>query len=325
MKVLYFLFLLMITGYTQAQQIPIFSQSTDYNAIVNPAVLNMDNQIYAMKMENTIRISARKQWTMIDDAPVTGIVQYVRELENLNMLGGITLISDKTGPTSITGGFLRYAYQVKPDNYSTISIGLAGGFYQYRYNGDQSLLRDANDVVGLESISRFVTDFKLGIFYTGVLSDVDMIYGGLALPQLANVNVDFSGENEDFFVYRSRHLFANVGYIKFLDGVFEALPYDSYIDPSLEIRYAVNAPIQITGNIRLMLSSLFWIGTGYSVSTGQDIFSSDNLHVEVGFIVGENFDNDNQIFKISYGYDQPLNDFSVRLGSTHEINLSYAF
>ena len=323
-NLLYTLICLFITTSLQAQQIPLFSNNSDYHAILNHAVNSIHNKAFNLETTQFLSASYRKQWAMIDDAPQTAMIRYDRLFTKLKMLGGLSLISDKTGPTSITGGNLRYAYQITLDELSTLSVGLGFGVFQYRYNGSQSLLRDAYDIVGLESSNKLIVDFNLGIYFSSQLYNGDSFFVGASIPQLATAKISEVKTEEDYYVYRIQHYFANAGYYKYLEG-FGGGEGASYIVATLGLKHVPNAPTQMTANVNLLMTELLWIGGGVANSFGSESFNIDQFRFEAGFMIGDFLGFNDRLFRISYGFEKSITTYGSLPGSTHEINLSYAF
>ncbi len=304
-----------------AQQIPLFSQNNQYDHILNPATAHRDNLVYNFDMDNHFSASFRTQWTGIEDGPKTGMLRYDRCMADERMIAGISLLTDQTGPTSTSGGFLRYAY-LMPLGDGTLSVGLAAGFFQNRFKGDASYLRDAGDAIGLEDRSKFYVDFSLGAYYQAELTYNDIFYMGLSMPTVTDVEVSNKG-NEDYHLYRMRHYHGSIGYVKFLSGLSGDADL-SFLEPSLSINYAENAPAKANAALRFQLQGLLWVGGGYSMSFGKGLFNSDDLRLEAGVIVGSKGYKE-QVFKIGYAANFSLTPYNVQLGSTHEVNLSYSF
>lgn len=303
-----------------AQQIPSFQIPNAHGSFVNPALKNIENTIFENNNLNSLGISMRKQWTKIQDAPTTGLLHFDRNFDEKNMLAGINVILDETGPTSLMGAYFRYAYQLQMNNSSTLSIGVAAGFYQFKYNGSESLLRDANDIIGLEIRNKIISDFKLGIYYQAVLSNRDIIYAGISVPQLASANIDAEGK-EDFYVYRAQHFFANVGYIKFLDNANEF----TYLESSVSAKYTKNSPFQLGAIVRFQFNGICSVGIGYDHSIGYGLSASNQLHLEGSVILGDYLGFDKQLFKITYGFDRTMGRYNIQLDNSHELGLIYSF
>ena len=74
-------------------------------------------------------------------------------------------------------------------------------------------------------------------------------------------------------------------------------------------------PVNVDFILRYQMAQNFWIGAGGA--------TSKTMHIELGFILGENLGFDNTL-RIGYGYDYSFSAFGPYTGGSHEINISYA-
>jgi len=306
---------LFVSGLGNAQQLPLFTQYHENVGIINPAAVNSNYILY----ENNISfgLSYRRQWIGIETAPETqtlhGEYMYA-ETGSFGWIAGGFILNDKTGPTSFTGAYGRIAGIITDDPYyGGLSFGLSFGAVQYRVNVSEIRLTEPNDILTTEDQSRVYPDFGLGVYYyrqveRGFL-DGDHYYAGVSVPQIFGLNLEFKDESGEFSMQRVQHFYG-------LLGLYHYLKDDSYLEPSIWIKYAPNAPINVDFNIRYQMGSNFWIGTGVSTAGA--------FHFEAGYILGENLGWESNL-KIGYGFDYSFTTFGSNAGSAHEINLSYSF
>ena len=308
-----------LSSYCYAQQLPLFTQYRENLNLLNPAASPTDFMVQAYSPTYSMGISYRHQWAQLEDAPRTMTARYDQLLKNFNMLVGATLFKDETGPTGLTGGYLRYAYRAHFNSNTYLSIGVAAGLMQYRFRGDQGILRDPGDVLGMSNNSTLVADVNLGVFFQSTFHNGDAFYAGSSIPQLLSTQLT-TPELENFSTFRQQHFYAVLGYYKYLGKRSN----DMFLEPSMWLRYVPNAPVEIDMNLRFQMSSLFWIGSGYSVSLGEN-FHGNNFHLEAGFILGELMGFDDKNLKIGYGFDRSVTVYGPKFGSSHEMNLTYSF
>ena len=87
--------------------------------------------------------------------------------------------------------------------------------------------------------------------------DGDYYYIGASVPQVVGLDYTFKTENGEFLTKRIQHFYGQLGFIKFFDN-------DSFLEPSIWVKYAQNAPFNADINLRYQLPISFWIGTGLS-------------------------------------------------------------
>ncbi len=305
------LFLLSLASFAMhAQQLSLFTQYRENATIINPAAIEGDFFAYGKNL--TFGASYRQQWVGLTNGPRTQILRgsYLNtEYSGVTLLAGGQIINDQTGPTGFTGIYGRIGGVVTEDpEYSGLSIGLSAGLVQYRVNASDIRLRDPNDVIGQQDQAQLFPDVGLGIYYYQLVGDGNFFYTGLSIPQVIGLDLTFQDENGEFFTKRIQHFYGLLGFYKFFSD-------DSFLEPSVWVKYAPNAPINADINLRYQTPSSFWLGTG--VSTGG------NFHVDAGIIIGQNtFDN---IIRVGYGFDYSFSSFGPTAGSTHEINLTFSF
>lgn len=293
-----------------AQQLSLFTQYRENATIVNPAAIEGDFFAYGQNL--TFGLSYRAQWVGLTNGPRTQTLRgsYLNtEYSGVTLLAGGQIINDQTGPTGFTGVYGRIGGVVTDDpEYSGLSIGLSAGLVQYRVNASDIRLRDPNDVIGSQDQAQLFPDVGLGVYYYRMVGDGDFFYSGISVPQVIGLDLTFQDENGEFFTKRIQHFYGLLGFYKFFDN-------DSFLEPSIWVKYAPNAPFNADINLRYQLPSSFWIGTG--ISTGG------NFHVDAGIIIGQNtFDN---TIRLGYGFDYSFSSFGPTAGSTHELNLTLSF
>lgn len=307
-------FLMLTTTILQAQQLSLFTQYREQASLINPAAVENDYLTYARNI--TFGASYRAQWVGLANAPTTSVVRgsYLYDQGSTGFILGGHLINDQTGPTVFTGIYARGAVIVGRDpEYGGLVVGLSAGAIQYRINASEIVLRDANDIVGVQDQSQWFPDVGVGVYFYQTLNsgsfDNDFVYAGISIPQVAGLNFTFTDENGEFFQQRIQHFYGTLGLIKFFDN-------DSFLEPSLWLKYAPNVDANVDINIRYQMPSNIWIGTGVS--------SSKSFHMELGFALGENVGLDNTL-KFGYGFDYSFSSFGPTAGSTHEVGLSLSF
>lgn len=306
--------LLLYSCIASAQQLPLFTQYRSNQGIINPAGINTD--YFAFEQNLSFGAAYRTQWSGLDAAPQTQTIwgeYFMQNKGGVTLLTGGYLINDRTGPTGFTGGYGRIG-GVLVDNplYGGLSFAISAGLVQYRVNAAELRLRDEDDVVATENVAQWFPDVGLGIFAYSALDggffDDDYVFGGISIPQIIGLDLEFESDQGTFHTKRVQHIYANAGLYHFFDDY-------SFLETSLWAKYAPGAPLNADINLRYQMQSNFWIGAGLS--------TSGNTHIEAGFILGGNMGFDNTL-KIGYGFDYSVSSFGPFAGPTHEINLNFS-
>jgi type IX secretion system PorP/SprF family membrane protein len=307
--------LLLCTSFVQAQQLSLFTQYRENIDIINPAALTTEYLAYDQNV--SFGATHRKQWTDFPGSPTTQTLRgtyLYKEPGTFNLLTGGFVINDQTGPTGFTGVYGKIGGLITGDPYyGGFGLAISGGFAQYRVNASEINLREEGDILGETNQNIWSPDVGFGLYaykrFNGTrFRGGEMIYGGVSVPQVLGLNLTFRNDQGEFSTQRVQHFYAHAGFIKFFrDGKF--------LEPSVWVKYAPNAPINVDINLRYQLATNFYIGAGSSLS--------GNVHLETGFLLGDvEFGNS---FRVGYGFDYSFTSFGPPAGGTHEINVSYSF
>ena len=221
-------------------------------------------------------------------------------------------MNDQTGPTGFTGLYGRIAGVLTNDaEVGGVSLGLALGGVQYRLKTSLLTLKDPDDIRASEDRMKLYPDLSIGAFWYQKFGDFsdDYVYAGLSVPQMMGLDLSIADVDKALQYKRVQHYYASAGWYHFFgDGTF--------IEPSVWVKYVKNTPINVDFNLRYQAANTFWVGAGSSVS--------GNIHAELGVILGKNIGFDSN-FSVGYGFDYSTQSYGSFVGTTHEINLSYAF
>lgn len=292
-----------------AQQLSLFTQYRENATIINPAAVDADFLAFGQNLN--FGASYRAQWVGLDNAPTTQTVRFSylnTNTSGVSLMGGAHLVNDQTGPTGFTGFYGRIAGVLSSDpEYGGLVVGLSAGAVQYRVNSSEIFLREDGDVVGTQDQSQLFPDVGVGLYYYQATANDDYFYAGLSVPQVIGLDLTFKNDEGEFLTKRVQHFYGLLGFYKFFDN-------DSFIEPSLWIKYAPNVPVNLDVNIRYQTPGALWIGTGVS--------SARTFHIDTGVLLGNGLDN---AIRIGYGFDYSFSSFGPFAGSTHELNVAFSF
>jgi type IX secretion system PorP/SprF family membrane protein len=303
--------LLFFSAVCHAQQLSLFTQYRENLTVINPAAIESDYFVFGSPF--TIGASYRAQWVGLQNGPRTQTLRANYLYDGGGSVAfnfGGYVINDQTGPTGLTGIYGKIGGVLTDDpQYGGLSIGLTAGFTQFQVRSSEISLRDENDPLAGENQSQMYPDVGVGLFMYkavgGRFAD-DYIYGGISIPQVLGLDLTFQNERGQFSTQRVRHFYGQIGYYKFFSD-------DSFLEPSLWVKYTPNTPVNVDLNLRYQLPTALWVGVGGS--------SAKAVHLETGLFLGDNVGNNN-ILRIGYGFDHNFSSFGPTAGSTHEINLS---
>jgi type IX secretion system PorP/SprF family membrane protein len=307
--------LLLCASFVQAQQLSLFTQYRENIGVLNPAAVSADYLVFESNV--TFGATYRTQWTNFSANPTTQTIHgvYLNPSRTaFNMYAGGYLLNDQTGPTGLTGLYGRVGGILTDDPYyGGISLGLSVGLVQFRLKTSELRFRDSGDVVaeGGDQMQLY-PDVGAGVFaykrLSGGFFEDDIVYGGFSVPQVMGLDLTFRNDAGEYSTQRVQHFYGVLGFYKFFEE-------NSFLEPSVWVKYAPNAPINADFNLRYQTAYNFWIGTG--VSTAK------NFHLEGGVLLGDmGFGN---LLRVGYGFDYAFTNYGPFTGGTHEVNISYTF
>ncbi|MEM8527411.1 MAG: PorP/SprF family type IX secretion system membrane protein [Bacteroidota bacterium] len=302
-------------SFVQAQQLPLFTQYREHASAINPA--SISSNYMAFDQNGVFGFSYRSQWMDIPNSPKTTVLHgsyFLDDQSGVNFLLGGNLLNDQTGPTGFTGFYARAAGVISSDPaYGGISIGLTAGMVQYSVKAAELRAKQPGDIRLTQNQSQMYPDVGVGIFAYQQLSgalDGDFVYGGFSVPQVFGIDFSVLGDDgEEFLTKRTQHFYAQAGWIKYFWN-------DSFLEPSVWVKYVPGAPISVDVNLRYQFAGALWIGAGGSTAKAA--------HLEGGVFLGDNLGYESNL-QIGYGYDYFFQAFGPFTGGSHEINLAYYF
>ena len=306
MKLVFVTFFVCISCFLCAQQMPQHSLFLESPIVYNPAVTGT-----AGLLEFTAAF--KKQWTGINDSPLTAFISGQALLKNEKTGIGGYVINDITGPMSYTDIGFNFSYQIyfgkvgKERVYLNefnvlesrkLSFGISAGLAQLRLKGSELELTDAvDDAILSADGSKFYPNASFGIYYTS-----PEIYAGLSIPQLLNFDVTLESESQFSNVKKLQHYY-------FMGGAkFRIKDSRVSLEPNAWLKYVIGAPAQATLSLRTRMKKAGWLGLGYR--------TQKSLVLDGGIIIKSKV-------TIGYAFDFYLSDYSKILGQTHELTLNY--
>jgi len=275
-----------------SQQVPLYSQYMFNDYVFNPAVAGTKDY-YQAKSNN------RYQWVGITDAPRTYTLSVCGPHRTRDMGFGGYIFNDVTGPTSRTGIYGSYAYNVRIKDDLRFSSGLSLGLLQYKIDGSKIILHDAADPSLADGLYvDYLPDANLGMYlYSSKYTF------GLCANQLFNNNIKFS-EVEQLGINKIKsHFMANGSYLFDINNEFQ-------VEPSLMLKFISPAPIQADINARVIYKEMAWLGFSWRTNDA------------VSIMIGYNYQD-----QLLFGYSYDITTTSLRKynSGTHELMIGVRF
>jgi len=297
MKRILILVLLIIVGnnFLHAQQTPLFTQYMFNPLPYNPAIAGTNNYYQ-------IRLNSRFQWAGITDAPVTNCLSaYGPGGGKYKDMGyGGYIVSDVTGPTSRTGFYGAYAYNISLNNEIRLSMGMSLGLLQYKLDGSKIITSENSppDVVFQGGVSsQWVPDASLGLYMYASNFQV-----GFSAVQLINNKLKIY-DTKTGLSKLTRNFYLTGGYKYFFDR-------DWAVEPTALIKAVGPVPLQLDLSAKVIYQSQVWGALAFR--------TGDAISVIIGYAYQK------KIY-IGYSYDFGISAIHKYQSGSHEIMINYHF
>lgn len=306
----------------KAQQKPHYTQYILNQYILNPALTGIENY-------TDVKISHRRQWAGLKDAPVTTYFTIHGALnkkdyrttatsfqvDGTNPRGndywqdyaaaephhgiGMQVINDQTGPLRNFAAYATYAYHMGIGARTSLAGGFGAGVFNVSLNANKLNFGNTQvdpAVYANGNISVLKPDFMAGLYLYGA-----DFFAGVSVQQLVGQRVYFSNNHVGEGSKMAPHLFATAGY-RFL------LSDDINLIPSVMLKSVSPLPVQFDVNAKLQYRDFMWLGAGYRKDDGWNAMAGINISNTVN---------------LSYSYDYTSSVLNTVSNGTHEIVLGF--
>jgi type IX secretion system PorP/SprF family membrane protein len=269
-----------------AQQAPQFTQFMFNNLIVNPAYAGADKV-------GTINFLNRSQWSGVDGAPST--LAFSAHMPTRNIGLGISLVHDRIGVHKNIAVRTNYAYHIRLNENTTLSMGLQAGLINLR-SDYPSLAASAGDPKALNTINEMFFDFGAGIHLQSSRLQI-----GFSSPSIFANNIHINDTVN--VVFKNTTMYAYLRY-RF------SMNQDIDLEPGILIKYFQHVPLAVDVNAMLTYRKVIGAGLAYRHKESIDAFMRLQLTYQL---------------QLAYAYDYPIHLASRLSSSSHEIMIQYQF
>ena len=290
-KLISILFLILLANTAWGQQDALYSQYAYNQYAINPAYAGSRNSFSGVVLH-------RSQWVGIKDAPRVESFTIHTPLSMSSLAFGLNVTNEKVGPLSNTAANLSLGYHIRFKN-SKLSFALRGGIYNTVLNRDLLTFQENADVYNVGGkVNAIVPNIDFGTYYYS-----KRFFIGLSLNHLTNEKIQFLDfpDNSNLILYT--HLYLHSGY------VFD-LKKNMKFKPTILIKMAEGAGINIDLGFNFMFLEKFWIGTSIRNSSSINLLTEWNIK---------------DYFRIGYSYDYSINKLMKYNSGSHELFLGFDF
>jgi len=261
-KILLFLALTLGCLSVKAQQDPMYTHYMNNTLSVNPAYAGSRDAL-------TVTALQRMQWVNFNGAPITQSITMHTPLRNEHIGIGLSILNDKIGRSDNTSVFFDYAFIMKLNAESKLSLGLSAGMNLFQADWNSIVLDQPNDPAFQYAIKNHVLpNFGFGAYYSR-----ERFYAGFSIPDLLQNN--YSVDNA-LIGKEQRHYF-------FIAGSVLQLNENLAFKPTTLIKLTNAAPIEaeLTASFiilkKVLVGAMYRTGDAFGGLVGFDL--TDQLHV----------------------------------------------
>jgi len=278
----------------QAQVEPMFTQYMFNETFINPAYAGSHDNLAAALLY-------RNQWTGIDGAPKTQTFSMHGPVDKNKIGLGGSILNESIGVTHQFAVYADFAYRILMPA-STLAFGVQGGFVN-----DEEKFTDVRTITpGDNQFSADVKKYFLPNAGFGIYYYKEKFYTGLSIPRLLENKIDPSNPSavaKNFGNLQRWHYYFASGYVFDLND-------DLKLKPSIMVKTVQHAPLELDGDLNLLIHDFLWIGGAYR--TGDAVAGLIGIQLS-------------KQLRIGYSYDYTLSDLQKFNSGSHEFTLNYDF
>ncbi len=311
------IFGLLLTLNVFGQQDPMFTKYMFSTLTFNPAYAGAEGHL-------SLGLLHRSQWVGFNGAPISQTLNAHTPMKNERVGLGLTLNSDRIGPTTTLGAGISYAYRIPMGKYK-LAIAIQGGGEYYSFDHTKLTPQETVDFALDASFSKFLPNFGAGLYF----SKEKKFYFGVGVPKL--IEWDLRQKNSSPVLARQvRHVFFHTGAAIPING--DALVFK----PSVMVRTSgltsnlnkntlyknVSAPMSYDVDLSLFFYQQLWIGAAYRGAIKQP--STENLTPNSSVNIWGAYYMKNGL-RIGAAYDYSLTKLQSVNSGSFELFLGYDF
>lgn len=284
---------MLLSGVITAQQDAQFTQYM-YNTInINPAYAGSRKAMSVFALYRT-------QWVGLEGAPVTNTASIHTPVNGSNIGLGLSIISDKIGPSEETNVAIDFAYSINTSPRYKLSFGLKATANLLNVDFNKLNRYDQNDYQFDTNIdNKFSPNIGVGLYLHS-----EETYIGISAPNILETkHFDrYAGTGANTHVATEKtHYYLIAGHVFDLSGTVK-------FKPSLLTKLVQGAPLQVDVSGNFLINQKFTAGVAYRWSAA--------VSAMVGFQASSSW-------FIGYGYDFETTRLSNYNSGSHEIFLRY--
>ena len=279
-----------VPGKIYGQQPVQYTQYMFNGLLINPAYAGAEGPL-------SLTFIQRSQWTGVEGAPSTETLSAHSLFKEKKMGLGVSVVNDRIGIHKNLNALANYAYHVRIDHDTYLSMGIRAGVHNRR-SDYLSLIGDMNSDPHLQnpSISHTSFDFGAGVYFRSSNFHVGISVPEI-LPQRLQVNDSLTIEmgNTNYFLFSKYRLS--------LSDVID-------LEPGTLIKYLPGLPFSFDVSMNVIFHEAITTGISYRKNESVDFLLKAQVTPQLQF---------------GYAYDYPINKIARISNGSHEMMVSYFF
>lgn len=272
-----------------AQHNIVYSQYLFNGLLINPAYAGSHVQLSAT-------LNYRNQWINFDGAPETTTLGVHSAFRRERVGLGLLVTNDKIGSYRNTGLFGSYAYIIKRPGGGVLSLGVQGGFNNFKADFAELNLKADADPIFNGFFNELRPNFGGGIFYYN-----KKMFAGFSVPTILKHADFFQGSFEQLALPRVYYLHAGTTFS--IDRMEKVK-----VSPSFLLRVQDGTPLSADINLNVIFYDQISIGHSYRTGDAIVTFLSFKLSEKFHFV---------------YSYDWTTSAIGNYSKGTHEFTINF--
>jgi type IX secretion system PorP/SprF family membrane protein len=272
-----------------AQHNIVYSQYIFNGLLINPAYAGSHVQLSST-------LTYRNQWINFEGAPETATFGIHSAFKKERVGLGLLVTNDKIGSYRNTGVYGSYAYIIKRPGGGVLSLGVQGGFNNFKADFTELNLKADADPIFNGFFNELRPNFGGGIFYYN-----KKMFAGFSVPTILKHADFFNGSFEQLALPRVYYL--NAGTTFPIDRMEKVK-----VSPSFLLRVQEGTPLSADINLNVIFYDQISIGNSYRTGDAIVTFVSFKLSEKFHFV---------------YSYDWTTSAIGSYSKGTHEFTINF--
>jgi type IX secretion system PorP/SprF family membrane protein len=272
-----------------AQHNIVYSQYIFNGLLINPAYAGSHVQLSST-------LTYRNQWINFEGAPETATFGIHSAFKKERVGLGLLVTNDKIGSYRNTGVYGSYAYIIKRPGGGVLSLGVQGGFNNFKADFTELNLKADADPIFNGFFNELRPNFGGGVFYYN-----KKMFAGFSVPTILKHADFFNGSFEQLALPRVYYL--NAGTTFPIDRMEKVK-----VSPSFLLRVQEGTPLSADINLNVIFYDQISIGNSYRTGDAIVTFVSFKLSEKFHFV---------------YSYDWTTSAIGSYSKGTHEFTINF--